>query len=124
MRRALLLVLLSGCATADLSKAASYADKAMAIVDVAANKQAVAYKEAVAMGVSLCRADLGDNSTPEQRERCLQGYGFAPDQIAEIEEAYKNLAIAYDAIAEALEIIRESGPIIERANEAVKAVKP
>lgn len=115
---------LCGCATADLSKAASYADKAMAIVDVAANKQAAAYKEAVSVAVALCRADMGDNSTPEQRERCLQGYGFSPDQIGEIEEAYRNLAIAYDAIAEALEIIRESAPLIERANAAVKAVDP
>jgi hypothetical protein len=116
------LALTLGCAP-NLSKATSYADKALAIVHVAAEQGAREYQQAVSVAVSICRAQLGEHSTPESRETCLGRLGFAPGQIKQIEAAYENLAMAYDAIAEALELVRQARPALEDAERAVQAVR-
>jgi len=114
-----LAVLVLGCA-AGLTRAAHYADKSMAVVDVVANKGARIYQEATIAAINLCRAELGQTSTPEAREACLRKRGFAPDQIAKVREAYEALARAYDNIAVALEEIREAAPVLEQGDADAK----
>jgi hypothetical protein len=116
------LVTLVGCAQT-LSDATRYADKSMAIVDVAANEGARAYRDATLEAINVCRAELGDASTPEAREACLSRKGFAPDQIGQVREAFEALARAYDEIATALEEIREATPALEQAENAVEGLR-
>lgn len=114
-----ILVFMLACAST-LSDATRYADKSMAVVDVVANKGARVYREATVAAINLCRAELGDASTPEQREACLRRRGFAPDQIAKVREAYEALARAYDNIAAALAEIREATPALEQGEAAAQ----
>ena len=114
-----LLFIALGCAST-LSDATRYADKSMAVVDVIANKGARLYQEATLAAINVCRAELGDTSTPEKREACLRRKGFAPDQVAQVREAYEALARAYDDIASALDEIREAAPVLEQSDEAAE----
>ncbi len=120
--RWIMVMMLGGCA-GDLSDATRYADKAMAIVDVVANKGARGYQSATVVAVNGCRIDLGDSSTPEQREACLRRKGFAPDQIEKVREGYEALARAYDEIATALEEIRAATPALEQGRQAVEGMQ-
>jgi len=122
MEFAIALCASTSCA-GTLSDATRYADKSMAIVDVVANQGARAYQEATIAAVNLCRAEIGDTSTPESREACLRRKGFAPEQIEQVREAYEALARAYDNIATALEEIREATPALERGDAAAKGTK-
>lgn len=114
--------LLSVACAQTLSDATRYADKSMAIVNVVANESGRAYRDATLVAINLCRAELGDDSTPEQREACLSRRGFAPDQVAKAREAFEALARAYDEIAAALEEIRAATPALEAAENSARGV--
>jgi len=116
------VVTMLACAST-LSDATRFADKSMAIVDVVANQGARTYREATIVAINLCRAELGDTSTPESREACLRRRGFAPDQIEKVREAYEALARAYDSIAAALAEIREATPALEQGDAAAQGAK-
>ncbi len=117
------LLAFAGCAhKPDVGDAVKGANLALGFVREAADELEDVHKLGTEAAVAYCRATVREPATEDQRTACLEKVGFSPAQIEQHRVALEQLRAAYDSIADALELVDDAWPILQRMVERAKAV--
>lgn len=115
------LLLAFGCGHGGATPTLEHATKGVQL-GLGAVRETAAYVEELHHGgteaaIEHCRSVVPAGATAADREACLAGLGFAPAQIEERAVALLKLQQAYDQIADALELVEEAAPVLQRIIE-------
>lgn len=117
------LLAFAGCAhKPTIGDATKGAQLALGFVREAAAELEDAHALGTDAAIAYCRTKVREPATEEQRTACLEGVGFSPAQIEEHRKALEQLRAAYDSIADALELVDEAWPVLQRMADRAKAV--